>query len=132
VKIKTLLTADKDPAQTPVEEMIACLNFILPMMQMFYWNATSSEEKEILGDLHCVLQGELDCLAEQYVLHCGPITPPRAYEEYESVREMIAKVRDQAFYATCDNKSIMKAIDSIYNTIMHAKYKLEVINTNQE
>jgi hypothetical protein len=115
-----------------IEKLIIGIHSTLPRLQRFYWNSHFSKEKELLGDLHCALQSELDFLADQYTLHCGPIPAPKLYVEYSSIRDVVEYIRDQAFYARCDNKSIMKAIDSIYNIIMHARYKLELINTNQE
>jgi hypothetical protein len=113
-----------------IEKLITSLHSILPRLQRFFWNSNSSKEKEALGDLHCLLQGELDSLVDTYTLQCGPIPAPKAYVEYETIREMVEYARDQAFYARCDNRGMMASVDSIYNIIMHAKYKLE--NTNGE
>jgi hypothetical protein len=108
-----------------IEKLITGLHSTLPRLQRFFWNSSLSLEKEALGDLYCALQSELDCIADLYTLHCGPIPAPKAYVEYDSIKDVVEYIRDQAFYARCDNKSIMSCIDSIYNIIMHARHKLE-------
>lgn len=80
----------------------------------------------VLGDLYEDLQGQLDCLAEQYIEHHGKLPPYEMCKPYMCPCQLIQELKCMVADCKCEIRGINATIDVIHTVLTKALYLLNL------
>ena len=121
-----LMDTKSKVVENPTEALISCLLPAITRLHWFHLNTSDYITHEVLGALYVDLQGQLDCLAEQYIDCYGPLKDYEGHEYYKDHTALLYSLKEKVEACNCSKRGINATIDVIHTTLLKACYKLKL------